>query len=155
MQEVREVEGVPFVYGSLTPALCCVGRESLPCNELRVADDVVEFLVSHLCEVFAHLTCQEHEEVDDVMVVATEVSAELRVLSGHTHRTCVCRALTHHDTSQGDERCRTETELLSTEQSHHYHVASCLHLSVDLQADERAQTVLDQCLLCLGDTYLR
>ena len=72
---------------------------------------------------------------------------ELRILCGNTHRTGIQVTLTHHDTTQNDEGCRTETEFLSTEQSHQDDVTTALQLTIHLQANLAAKTVLYQSLL--------
>ena len=72
---------------------------------------------------------------------------ELRILCGNTHRTGIQITLTHHDTTQYDESCSTETEFLSTEQSHQDDVATALQLTIHLQANLTAKTVLHQSLL--------
>ena len=69
--------------------LCCILRERLTGNQFSVSDNVVELLESHLSKVLTNLTCKECEEVDDVMVVATEVRTQFRILCSHTHRTCI------------------------------------------------------------------
>ena len=51
----------------------------------------------------------------------------------NTHRTGIQVTLTHHDTTQNDEGCRTETEFLSTEQSHQDDVTTALQLTIYLQ----------------------
>ena len=71
------------------------------------------------------LSDKEAEVVDEIFVTATEVSTELRILCGNTHRTGIQVTLTHHHTTQDDEGCSTETEFLCTEQSHR--VASTTH----------------------------
>ena len=72
---------------------------------------------------------------------------ELRILCSNTHRTGIQVTLTHHDTTQNDEGGSTETEFLSTEQSHQDDVATALQLTIHLQTNLSAKTVLHQCLL--------
>ena len=72
---------------------------------------------------------------------------ELRILCGNTHRTGIQVTLTHHDTTQNDEGCRTETEFLSTEQSHQDDVTTALQLTIYLQTNLTTKTVLHKSLL--------
>ena len=80
---------------------------------------------------------------------------ELRILCGNTHRTGIQVTLTHHDTTQNDEGGSTETEFLSTEQSHQDDVATALQLTIHLQANLTAKTVLYQSLLGLRKSDFR
>ena len=75
--------------------------------------------------------------------------AQLGVLRGHTHRTSIQVTLTHHDTTQYDEGCRTEAKLLGTQQGHQYDVTTRLDLTIYLQTDIAAQSIANKSLLCL------
>ncbi len=162
MEETGEVEQVYLVVDELG-CLQVVGIETLCRHYLLVlladdkfcmTDDVVQRGVTHLCQVLAYLLGEEAEVVDEVLVAAAEVGTELRILRSHTHRAGIEVTLAHHHTAQHDEGCRTEAELLGTEQSHEDDVATALQLTVHLQADLSAQAVLHQGLLCLGETNL-
>ena len=74
--------------------------------------------------------------------------AQLRVLRSHTHRTSIQVTLTHHDATQYDEGCRTETKFLGAQQGHQHDVTTGLDLTVNLQTDIAAQSVTNKCLLC-------
>ena len=116
-------------------------------DEFGVSYYLVEAAIAHLCQVFAHLLGYEGEVVDQIFGLAAEQLAQFGVLCGYAHWTCVEVAFTHHHTTEHDQRCSTESELLCTEQSHEHNIASCLQLAVHLQANLTAQTVLDECLL--------
>ncbi len=157
MEETREVEQINLIVDELG-SLQVIGIETLGGNnllvllandELSMTDDVVQRGITHLSQVLAHLLGEEAEVVDEVLVAATEVGTELRILCGHTHRTGIEVTLAHHHTTQHDEGCRTEAELLGTEQSHEDDVATALQLTVHLQANLSAKTVLHQGLLSL------
>jgi len=60
----------------------------------------------------------------------------------------------HHDAAQHDERGRREAILLGAEQRRDHHVATRLHLAVDLDDDPVAQVVEDEDLLRLGEAEL-
>ena len=85
--------------------------------------------------------------MDKILVAATEVRTELRIPCGNTHRTGIQVTLTHHDTTQYDEGGSTETEFLSTEQSHEDDVTTALQLTIHLETNLSTKTVLHQSLL--------
>ena len=72
-------------------------------DEFCVAYDVVERFIAHLSKILANLLCQEAEVVDEVVIVAAEVGAELRILCCNTHRTCVEVALAHHHAAKNNQ----------------------------------------------------
>ena len=104
--------------------------------------------------VLAHLGRDEGHEVDDVLRVAAEVPAQLRVLRRHADRTGVEVAGPHHDAAQRDERGGGEAELLRAQQRPDHDVAAGLELPVDLDRDARAQVVHHQDLVGLGQAEL-
>ena len=146
MQQAGEIDGLPFPEGRT------VGHSNL--DELGMTNDLLQALHTDLAEVLTHLLSQEGEVVHDIFCTALEVLAQFWVLGGHTHGTGIRIAFTHHHTTQYDERQRTKRELVGTQHRHHNHVFGSLQLTVGLQAHLIAQTVDDQCLLRLCQTYL-
>ena len=82
------------------------------------------------------------------------MSTQFFILCSHTHRTCVLRTFTHHNTTQSYQCCSTESKLLGTKQSHHDNISTALQLTINLQAYQRTQAILDKCLLSFSQTYL-
>ena len=80
--------------------------------------------------------------------------AQFGVLGGHTHRTGVSVALTHHHAAQYDEWQCTKREFVCTKHRHDNNVFGGFQLAVGLQAHLVAQAVYDQCLLSLCQSYL-
>ena len=114
-----------------------------------MTNDVLQFLESHLGEVFANFLCEEEEIVDKIFRLSDEVLAQFGILRCYTERTGVEVTLTHHHTTKHDECGSTESVFFSTEKCHEHDVATCLKLSVNLNPDVTTKTVLDECLLCL------
>ena len=79
----------------------------------------------------------KRHEVDDVLRVAGEALAQLRVLRGDAHRAGVEVAGAHHHAAQRDERRGGEAELLGAQQRADHHVAAGLELAVHLDRDPR------------------
>ena len=79
---------------------------------------------------------------------------KLRVLCGNAHRTGIQITFTHHHASQNYQGCCTKAILLGTKQRHEHDVATALQLTVYLQANLSAQTILNQGLLSLRQTNL-
>ena len=90
----------------------------------------------------------------DVLGLAGELLAQLRILRRDADRARVEVALAHHDAADGDERRGREAELLGAEQRRERDVAPGLELAVDLEHDAAAQVVHHEHLLRLGETEL-
>ena len=99
-----------------------------------------------------HLFGDEEEIVDDVLGLAGEALAQLRILRRDADRARVEVALAHHDAAFDDERRRREAELVRAEQRADRDVAAGLHLAVDLHGDATAQPVQHERLLRFGKT---
>ena len=119
-----------------------------------MANDFLQALHTDFGEVLPHLLGKERKEVDDVLHLALEVLAKLRVLSGNTHRTGIGITLAHHHTTKDNQRQRTERELVSTQHCHNNHILSGLQLTVCLQSYLIPQPVHHQRLLRLSETNL-
>ena len=68
--------------------------------------------------------------------------------------TSILMTFAHHHAAQDYQCGSTEAELLSAKQCHEDYVATALQLAVNLQSHLASQTVLDESLLGLGNTYL-
>src|SRR5207244_8370933 len=86
--------------------------------------------------------------------LAGETLAQLRVLSRNTNRTGVQVADTHHHATAHDQWRAGEPEFFGSEQRRDDDVPPGLELPITLHDDAVAQTILDQCLLRLGDAEL-
>ena len=96
----------------------------------------------------------ELEEVDDVLGLAGELLAELRVLRGDADRAGVEVADPHHDAAHDHQRGGREPVLLGAQQRGDDHVAAGLQLAVGLHDDPVAEPVQDERLLRLGQAEL-
>ncbi len=117
--------------------------------------DILKFCISHLSKILPNLLSEECEVVDEIFILTDEVSTQFGILCSDTERTSIEITLTHHHTSENDERQCTESEFLSTEQSHENDVTTSLQLTVHLHSHLTSQSVLHQRLLSLRQTNLR
>ena len=103
------------------------------------------------CAMISRTSCgDEAHEVDDVLGLAGELLAQLRVLRGDADRAGVQVADAHHDAAERDQRRGGEAELLGAEQRGDDHVAAGLELAVGLDGDAAAQIVEHERLVRLG-----
>ena len=116
-------------------------------QELRATDQLVEGAHPQLRHQLAHFIGHEEEVVHDVLGLAGKTAAQHRILRGHTHRAGVEVAFAHHDAALGHQRCRGKAEFIGPQDAADHHVASCLHLTIGLDAHPAAQTVEHQRLL--------
>ena len=86
--------------------------------------------------------------------LATEALAQDGVLGRDAHRAGVEVADAHHDAARRDQRGGGEAELVGAEQRRDHDVAAGAHLPVGLDEDPRAQVLLEQRLLGLGQADL-
>ena len=98
-------------------------------------DHLVDRPEAQARHVLPHLAGDERHEVDDVLRLACEPPAQLRVLRGHAHRTGVQMAGAHHHAAQRHQRRRGEPELLRAQQCADDDVAAGLELPVHLDHD--------------------
>src|SRR5574343_1304646 len=119
-------------------------------EQVNTADQFVEIADAQLGHQFAHFFGNEEEVVHHVFRLAGEALAQLRILGGDTHRAGVEVALAHHDAAFDHQRRGGEAEFVGTQQGTDDDVAAGLHLTVDLNADTRTQTVQHQGLLGFG-----
>ena len=120
-------------------------------QQLAAADHVFEFAEAHLGHVFADFLGDEEHEVDDMLRLAGEFLAQLRVLRGDADRAGVQMADAHHDAAGGDQRPGAEAEFLGAEQRADDHIAAGFDLAIGLQNDPAAQVVQHQRLLRFGE----
>ena len=81
------------------------------------AYNIIKLSESNFCKVFTDIFCQKPEEGDKVIGFALKSFSELGILCGHTDRTCIQMAFSHHDTTQDNQGGRCKTEFLSSKQS--------------------------------------
>ena len=108
-----------------------------------MADGLLKSPEAELGENLAHFLSDEHEEVDHMLRLATETSAQLRILGGNALRAGVLLAGAHHDAAFHDQGCGSEAEFLGTKQGGDDHVTTGLELAVALDDDAGAQAVQD------------
>ena len=120
-------------------------------ERVGAADHFVDRAETELRHDFAHFLRDEVHEVHDVLGIAGEVLAQLRVLRRDADRAGVQMADAHHDAAERDERRGGETEFLRAEQRGDDHVAPGLQLAVRLDADAAAQIVQHERLVRFGE----
>ena len=122
-------------------------RSARPIRSLKRAN-------AELGHQLARFLGDEEQEVDDVLGLAGEFLAQLRILRRDADRTGIQMALAHHDAAFGDQRRSGEAEFVGAEQCADDHVAPGFHLSVDLHRDAAAQAIQHQRLLRFGQAEL-
>ena len=143
-EQVREVD---------PPRLPVVDR-LVGLKQVDAADQVLHLGDAERGHDAAQLLGHEEEEVDDVLGRALEALAQLRVLRGDADRAGVEVAGAHHDAARRDQRRGREAHLVGAEHRGDGDVAARLELAVGLDDDARAQVVLEQRLLGLGQADL-
>ena len=97
----------------------------------------------------------DHEQVvDDVLRLAGELLAQLRILRRDADRAGVQVTLAHHDAAERDQRRGGEAEFFGAEERGDGDVAAGLELTVGLQHHAAAQVVHHQRLVRFGDAEL-
>ena len=119
-------------------------------EQVAAADQLVEAADAELRHQLAHFLGHEEEVVDHVLRLAVEAGAQHRILGGHADRAGVQVALAHHDAAFDHQRRGGKAELVGAQHRADDHVASGLHLAVDLHRDAAAQPVEHERLLRLG-----
>ena len=112
-----------------------------------MADHFVDGAEAELGHDFAHFHGDEGHEIDDVLGLAGEVLAQLRVLGGDADRAGVFLADAHHQAADGDERRGGEAVFLGTEQRGDGDIAAGLELAVGFEHDAAAEIVEQQDLV--------
>ena len=97
---LRLVEQTTEVYRLLLVGGIC----GIHLDEVGTADNLLQAVNTNLAEVLAHLLCKEGKEVYNIVGAALEMLAQFWILRCHTHRTGVGVTLTHHHTTEHDER---------------------------------------------------
>ena len=98
-----------------------------------------------------HLLGDKGEVVDQILRLAGEQLAQLRVLGGDAHRTGVHMALAQHDATADHQSRGCEADFFRAQQSGHRGVPAGLELTVGLHHDAAPQAIGHQHLLGLGD----
>ncbi len=144
VKDLAEVQapGLPVVHGLLD------------FEAVGAADHLVHLPEAELGHQLAHFLGDHAHEVDDVLRLAREALAQLRVLGGDADRAGVEVADAHHDAAHRHQRRGGEAEFLGPEQGGDDHVAAGLQLAVGLDDDARAQVVEHEGLVRLGQAEL-
>ncbi len=121
---------------------------------LDVADHLIDGAEAELGHVFAQLRGDEGHEIHDMLGLAGEVLAQLRILGGDADGTGVLLADAHHETAHRDERCGRETILLGSEKGGDGDIATGLELAVGLEDNAAAEVVEEKNLIRLGESEL-
>ena len=95
----------------------------------------------------------EHHVIDHVLGLAREALAQAAILRGDAHRTGVLLAIALHETAHRDERHGRKAELLGSEQAGDGDITAVHELAVRLEDHPRAQAVLHERLLRLGQSH--
>ena len=72
-------------------------------EHLHLADHLGEGAKAQGRQPFAHLLSDEEQEIDDVLGLAEETLAQLRILRGNADRAGVEMAFAHHDAAGRDQ----------------------------------------------------
>ena len=121
---------------------------------LGVSNQVIYLADTQSCHVFPQLLCYKLHKVLNILRLAAEPLAQLRILGCDTHRTSIKITHTHHDTAHCYEWCRCKSELLCTKQCCDQNVSAGHELSIRLHDNTIPQTIHEQRLMCLCDTQL-
>ena len=105
---------------------------------LDMADGLFKRPETELCQDFADLLCDVHEEVDHVFRLAAEARAQFRILGRDALRAGVLLACSHHHAALGDEGGCREAEFLGSKQRCDHHITAGLELTVALDDDAGA-----------------
>ena len=98
-------------------------------------------------EILAHFFGEKLEERLHELGLAGEAFAKLRVLSRNPHRTGVQVTHPHQDAAADDHRGGRKTKLLRSEQRRDDHIATGLHLAINLKGDASTQVIAHESLL--------
>ena len=123
-------------------------------STIDAADHLFDRAEAELCHNLAQFLRDELHEVDDMLRIAHELLAKLRILRRDADRTSIQLADAHHDAAEYDERSRREAEFLRTEQGGDRDVAAGHHLAVRLDDDAVAQVVQHKRLMRLRQSEL-
>ena len=141
VEDRREVEPLRLPVGDRSPGV----------EPVHLADHLVDRAEAELRHQFAKFLGEHEEEVDDVLRLAGELLAKLRVLGGDAHRAGVEVALPHHDAAHHHQRRRGDAKLLGPEQRRHRHVLRSANHAVGLYDDPAAEVVHHEHLVGLGE----
>src|SRR6185503_14078816 len=119
---------------------------------IRSTDHLVHRPETESRHDLAHLFGDKEEKVHNVLGLAGETSAKLRILRRDPDRTGVEMTLAHHHATLDDERRSGESKLVGAKQRGDGYIATGLELPVGLQTHSSAQAIHHEGLLCLGKT---
>ena len=92
----------------------------------------------------------EGHEIDGVLRITAEFSAQIRILGGHTNWASIQMADAHHDAAQRDEGCGSKAEFFSPQKGSDDDVATSFHLAIGLHDDALTQVIQDKSLMGLS-----
>jgi hypothetical protein len=138
------------IFGEIQPAGLPVFDGAFLVEEVGAPDHLVHGAEAHGRHHLAHFFGNEEEVVDDVLGLAGEALAQVRVLGGDAHRAGVQVALAHHDAASGNQRRGGKAELVCTQQRTDDHVAAGAQAAVHLHGNAATQFVQHQRLLGFG-----
>ena len=105
---------------------------------LGVTNRLGERAETELSKILAQLRGHEAHVRDDVLGFACEAVAQLGILGCDARRTRIEMADAHHETSERNQRRRSEAEFLGAEKRGHHNVAAGLELTVGLDGHAAA-----------------
>ena len=141
VEDRREVEPLRLPVGDGGPGI----------EPVHPADHLVDRAEAELRHQLAKLLGEHEEEVDDVLRLAGELLAELRILRGDAHRAGVQVALPHHDAADHHERRRGDAVFLGAQERGDGHVLGGADHAVGLHHDPAAEVVHHEHLVGLGE----
>ena len=121
-------------------------------DEIEAANHLFHGAEPQARHELTHLLGNEAEKIFDMLRLAAEFFAQLRILCGNADRAGVEVAHTHHDATHHHERRRREAVFLRAHEGGDHHIAAGLHLTVHLHHNAVAQFILHQHLLRLGQS---
>ena len=114
-------------------------------------DHFIDRAEAKLCHDLPSFLSHHEQIIHNMLWLALELLAKYGILSRDADRACIQVTLSHHDTTQSDQRGRRKTKLFCSQHGCHNYVATCLKLSVSLKSNSTTQIVHLECLVSFCD----
>ncbi|MOA08525.1 hypothetical protein D3C78_1282990 [compost metagenome] len=121
---------------------------------IGTTDHFLQAAEAKLRHPFTQILGNKGHKVHDMLRIAGEVFAKLRILRCNTNRASIKLTYAHHDAAYSYKRRCREAVLLRSKQRCHCKVASGKHFTVRLNNDPVTQIVQHECLVRLCKSKL-